>query len=163
MVNEVVKKQVPYTTTRCARGAYVDAKDAGKKDAQGHDCDAPGRVFKEGAVVRTTSTTTTCRMVQEQHTKKVQYTVWENVKEDCVKKVAYQVCRNVPVQVTKQVPETVCEMQKYTVTKRVPYTECVQQAYTVHCRVPYTVQKTVPCTVARKHAGRSGGSGGGAR
>src|SRR5207245_348003 len=144
LVHRAVKKQDPYNVTRCVRGAYVDEK------GDAHTSEGPGRSFKEGAVARTTHTTTSCRMVQEQLVKKVQYMVWENVTEECVKKVPYQVCRMVPETRTKQVAEKVCEMQKFTVCKKVPYQECVQQPYTVHCRVPYTVQKTVPCTVTKR-------------
>src|SRR5262249_4892731 len=52
MVNEVVHKQVPYTVTRCVRGAYVDEK------GEAFTNEGAGRTFKEGAVARTTYTTT---------------------------------------------------------------------------------------------------------
>ena len=43
MVTSIEKHSVPYTTSRCVRGAYVDDKGVG------HDSDGPGRSFKEGA------------------------------------------------------------------------------------------------------------------
>jgi hypothetical protein len=142
MVTEVCKKQVPYTVTRCVRGAYVDDK------GQAHAQAGPGRDFREGAVIRSTYTTTSCRMVPKQMTKKVQYTVWETVSEECVKKVPVQVCRMVPTTMTKQVPHMVTETQK--VCQKVAYTECYKQAYTVRCKVPYTVCENVPCCVTKK-------------
>jgi len=144
MVTEVVKKEIPYTVTRCLTGAWVDDKGVG------HDTEAPGRNFKEGAQVQTTQTYTTCRNVQETRVKKVQYTVCENVMETCVKNVPYQTCRMVPVQMTKKVSRTVCDIEKFTVCKKVPYTVCETVPYTVHCKVPYTVCESVPCTVCKK-------------
>src|SRR5262249_43128018 len=67
MVTEGCKKQIPYTTTKCICGAWVDEKGVG------HDCEAPGRTFKECAQVETSWTTTTCRMVQEVCKKQVPY------------------------------------------------------------------------------------------
>ena len=140
MVSTVEKTMVPYTTSRCARGAYVDDK------GEGHQCDGPGRHFQECANYKIVNTYTTCKMVQETRVKKVPYTVYETVIEKQIKKVPYQVCRMVPHTVCKKVPYQVCEIEKHTICKKVPYTECVQQPYTVHCKVPYTVVENVPCT-----------------
>src|SRR5207253_3487004 len=73
MVQEEVCTKVPYTVTRCVKGAWVDCNGCA------HDCQAPGRSFQEGAQIRTTSTCTTCRMVQECCTKKVPYCVCRTV------------------------------------------------------------------------------------
>jgi hypothetical protein len=144
MVNVVEKKSIPYTTSRCAKGAYVDDKGVG------HATEGPGRNFVEGAKYETVTTTTSCRMVREQVVRKVQYTVCETVMEKQVKKVSYQVSKLVPCTTTKKVCYTVCEQEKFTVTKKVPYTECVTQPYTVNCKVPYTVCENVPCTVTKQ-------------
>jgi len=121
MVNTVEKKMVCRNVSRCARGAYVDAQGCG------HNCEGPGRTFQEVAQFRHTTTTTSCRMVQERVVKKVPYCVWENVVEKQIKQVPYQVCRMVPTTVIKKVPTTVCEIEKFTVCRKVAYTECVQQ------------------------------------
>src|SRR5262249_4254422 len=89
-VTEVVKKQVPYTTSRCVCGAYVDEKGCT------YDCEGPGRCFKEGAQVCKTYTTTSCRMVQEVCKKQVPVTTYRTVQEVCVKKVPYTTCKMVP-------------------------------------------------------------------
>ena len=47
MVKEVVRKSVPVTVQRVVRGCYCDGGNCG---TPGYDCDAPGRVFKEGGV-----------------------------------------------------------------------------------------------------------------
>ena len=107
--------------------------------------------------MKTTTTCTTCRMVQENCTKKVPYTTCQTVVENCVKKVPYQVCRMVPQTICKKVPYTVCTMVKETCIKKVPYTVCTMQKYTVckqvpctECRqVPYTVNVQVPYTVTQ--------------
>ncbi len=140
MVSTVEKTMVPYTTSRCARGAYVDEK------GEGFACEGPGRHFQEGSSYKIAKTYTTCCMVQETRVKKVPYTVYETVIEKQIKKVPYQVCRMVPHTVCKKVPYQVCEIEKHMVCKKVPYTECVQQPYTVRCKVPYTVVENVPCT-----------------
>src|SRR5262249_47925383 len=99
MERSVVRTQVPYTTTRVARGAYCDEGYApsapGAPGAPGvgaagpgcggcahcYGCDGPGRRFVEGCSYEYTTTSTTTRMVPETHTRKVSYTVWENVTE----------------------------------------------------------------------------------
>src|SRR5439155_11581231 len=68
MVTEVVRKQVPYTTVRTVRGCYVDVGNGVTAGAngcgvcgpgvnvsalQGHESEAPGRVFVEGASCNT--------------------------------------------------------------------------------------------------------------
>jgi len=102
---ETVKKQVPYTVSRCLSGAYVDEKGVA------YDTEGPGRTFKEGARIQ----------------KEVCCTVCRNVKETCVKKVPYTVCHNEKITVTKQVPYKVCKMVAYQTTVQVPtkVTECV--------------------------------------
>src|SRR5205085_9168084 len=85
-VQEVVKTQVPYTVSRCEKGAYVDEKGCG------YECEGQGRTWRAGASVEKTEITTTCRMVQENHVKKVPYTVCRTVQEECVKQVPYQTC-----------------------------------------------------------------------
>ena len=143
-VTTIEKKSIPYTVSRCARGAYVDDK------GNTFGCDAPGRHFEECKSYNVANTYTTTKMVQEHRVKKVQYTVYETVIEKQIKKVPYQVCRMVTTTITKKVPYTECVVEKFNVCKKVPYTECVQQPYTVHCRVPYTVYETVPCTVTKQ-------------
>jgi hypothetical protein len=135
---------VPYTVSRCVRGAYVDDKGVT------YACDGPGRTFKECASYKVVNTYTTKKMVQEHCVKTVHYTVNEIVCEKQIKRVPYQVCRMVPHTVIKKVPYTVCEQEKFTVCRKVAYTECVKQPYTVHCKVPYTVTETVACPVTRQ-------------
>ena len=73
MVTTVEKKSVPYTVSRCARGAYVDDK------GNTHGSEGPGRNFQEGASYKVATMSTTTTMVKEERVKKVQYTVNEIV------------------------------------------------------------------------------------
>jgi hypothetical protein len=125
---ETVKKQVPYTVSRCLSGAYVDEKGVA------YDTEGPGRTFKEGAQIQ----------------KEVCCTVCRNVKETCVKKVPYTVCRTVKEVCTKKVPYTVCHNEKITVTKQVPYKVCKMVAYQTTVQVPTKVTECVPTQVCKK-------------
>ena len=125
---ETVKKQVPYTVSRCLCGAYVDEKGVA------YDTEGPGRKFVEGAQVK----------------KEVCCTVCRNVKETCTKKVPYTVCRTVKEVCTKKVPYTTCHMEKTTVTKQVPYKVCKMVPYTTTVQVPTKVTECVPTTVCKK-------------
>jgi hypothetical protein len=179
MVSEVVKKQCPYTTSRCVCGAYVDDKGVG------YECEAPGRNFKEGAMINRDIVNTTTRMVSEQCVKQVPYTVYNTVQEVCVKKVPYKVCRMVPTVNKKMVPVTTmvqqvvqqpyttqrmvrgayvdnagnaygCEgpdrnfKEGATYNRMVPYTVTKMVPYTTTVKVPYQVTEMVPCTVCKK-------------
>jgi hypothetical protein len=62
-------RSVNYTVRRNVRGAYVDAQGLG------HECDGPGRTFKECAVARKLIPYTVCRNVTCIEKKLVPYTV----------------------------------------------------------------------------------------
>jgi hypothetical protein len=111
-VTEVVKKQCPYTVVRCVLGAYVDDKGVG------HECEAPGRNFREGAMINRDVAVNTTRMVRENVVKQVPYTVCKTINEECVKKVPYTVCRMVPT----TVPVTTTRMVPQEVIRQVPVT-----------------------------------------
>jgi len=125
---ETVKKQVPYSVTRCVQGAYVDEKGVA------YDTEGPGRTFKECAQVKKEVCCQVCHKVKETCTKQVPYTTWKTVKEVCVKKVPY----------------TVCHQEKVTVSKQVPYQVCKKVAYQVTVQVPQKVTECVPTTVCKK-------------
>jgi len=125
---ETVKKQVPYTVTRCVKGAYVDEKGVA------YDTEGPGRTFKECAQVKKEICCQVCHKVKETCVKQVPYTTWRTVKEVCVKKVPY----------------TVCHQEKVTVTKQVPYQVCKQVPYQVTVQVGKQVTENVPTTVCKK-------------
>jgi len=144
MVTECIKKQIPYTVTKCLVGAYVDGKSP-----DGYAENGPGRYFQADARIKTEHVTQTCKMVQSTVTKKIPYTVCQNVIEDQVQKVPYTVCKMVPTNVTRQVQHTVCEMQKYTEVRKVPKMVTEMETYTVRCKVPTQVVETIPCTVTR--------------
>src|SRR5262249_53276789 len=127
-----VKKQVTCNVARKVCGAYVDG------EGKAHECEAPGRVFKEGAQICTEECKNVCRMVKEQQVVKVPVTVCKNVPEVCVKRVPYPICKMVPTTVEKCVPVRTCKM--------VPYTACVKVPYCVTEMVPTQVKKCIPIT-----------------
>src|SRR5262249_8636731 len=148
-----VRRQVPYTVMRTVRGCYVDvgpgvsagangcgtvAPDTHVGGLKGYDCEAPGRVFVEGAQCVTERMVTTTRMVRETVTRCVPVTVTRMVPETCVKKVPYTVTRMVPTTVQKCVPVTTCRMVKQECVKNVPTTVCTMQTCTVQKCVPHT-------------------------
>src|SRR5207249_10017975 len=131
----VVRRQVPVTTTRIARGAWCECPpgttpsaapaagvvgaaateapaDAPVQSRVGYESAGPGRQFCEGATFANERMVTTTRMVRETQTRRVPYTVTRMVSEQCVKKVPYTVTRMVPHQVTKVVPVTTCRIVK---------------------------------------------------
>jgi hypothetical protein len=67
--NYTEMRNISYTTRRNVRGAYVDEKGVG------HECDGPGRTFKECAVARKLIPYTVTRNVTTLETKQVPYTV----------------------------------------------------------------------------------------
>jgi len=129
-VTEIVKKPVTTYNTRCVKGAYVDEKGCG------HECDGPGRTFKECAWIEREVTRNVERCVTENVVEQVPYCSYQNVTEECVKQVPYKVCKMVP----------------YTCMKKVPCTTCEMVTCNKVCKVPYTVTECVPCTICKKVA-----------
>src|SRR5262249_53754141 len=143
---EVVRKQVPYTVTRMACGAWVDADEAKIKKVeyatdgtgfvrsaqapvghQGYDTPAPGRVFVEGAVVCQEVMYTTCRMEQQTEVRRVPYTVTRNVMEEVVKREPYTVTRMVPTNVDRIVQVTNVKLVQEDMVRQVPTTVMTMQ------------------------------------
>ena len=142
---------------RCLRGLQ----------GHGHDCDGPGRTFKEGASVDGRSgPPRPAAWCKERASRRCPTPSGQTVNEDVRQEgalpglpmvpahgqevVPYTVCDDGPAEVcVKKVPYTVCTMQPYTVCKQVPYTVCKQVPYTVTVQGPYTVTECVPCTVCR--------------
>ena len=158
-VTEVVKKQVPYTVTRCCRGAWVDAsgvRPSGNGCGNGgaaYDCDGPGRTFVEGAqVVRDRRPTPRRRMVPETVRKKVPvHRRGRPCTEECVKTGALH-----------RLPDGAAHRQEVRAlhglrdgaderaSRRCPTPSATMVPYTVCVKVPYTVTECVPTTVCKK-------------
>ena len=152
---------MPYTVTQVLQAALMLTLKAAATIAK-----APAAASRKAPHIRTTTTHTTCRMVQEtlrqegalhrlpQHRRGL---LQEGALHVCRhgdlhhdKKVPYQVCTMVQETCVKKVPYQVCTMEKYNICKQVPYTVCTLVPYTVHRKVPYTVTECVPCTICKQ-------------
>jgi hypothetical protein len=149
-------QKVPYNVTKCVTGAYVDAQ------GNAYDCEAPGRCFKEGAVIRTRVPYTVCKTVQEVVKTQVPYTVSRCEKGAYVdEKGCGHECEGpgrtwrAGANIERTEVRTTCRMVQETQVRKVPYTvyrtvqeQCVKQVPYQTCEmVPYTVKKCVPYTV----------------
>lgn len=160
-------RNVSYTVRRIARGAYVDAAGAG------HECDGPGRSFREGAVARKTVPYTVRKMVQTVEKIQVPYTVsriatgayvdpqggthgtggpgrtfQEGAKFQVV--TTYTTKKMVTEQHVKKVQYTVNEIVCEKQIKRVPYQVCRMVPHTITKKVPYQVCEVQKIMVPRK-------------
>jgi hypothetical protein len=131
-----VVKQVPVTCSRQVCGAYVDEKGVA------HDCEGPGRTFKEGAQICRDVCETTTRMVQETVRKQVPVTTYQTVNKVCVKQVPVKVCKMVETTVHCRVPYKVQVCEQCVVKRRVK--ECVEVC------VPKKVCRRIPVTVCEQ-------------
>ena len=69
---------------------------------------------------------TTCRIVKEEHVKKVPVKVCRMVKEEHVKMIPYCVTKKVPYEVTRKVVKHVKKQVEYEVVRCVPRIVCVK-------------------------------------
>jgi hypothetical protein len=160
-------RNVSYTVRRNLRGAYVDASGCG------HECDAPGRNFKEGAVARKQIPYTVTRMVNTVERKSIPYTTTRCARGAyvdaqgntyncegpgrCFQEGATHKytttstsCRMVREQCVKKVQYTVKEWVNEVQIKKVPYQVCRMVPHTITKKVPYTVCEQEKYTVCRK-------------
>ncbi len=160
-------RNVSYTVRRIARGAYVDAAGAG------HDCDGPGRSFKEGAIARKSVPYTVRKLVRTVEKTQVPYTVSRSAtgayadakgdthgsdgpgrsfKEGASFKVVTthttkkMVTEHLVKKVQYTVNEIVCEKQ----IKRIPHQVCRMVPHTVTKKVAYQVCEVEKVMVPRK-------------
>ena len=175
---EKIVKEVPYTTVRIAKGAYVDGEGKGHKrpgsDSEGSKATTKGKMkgaskawpFVEGSHWDESYTTCHTRMEREMLTKTVPCVTWTTQVEEKTKMVPHVTCKMVPYTVTRKVPYTVCEMVEETKVKKICKTTCTMEPVTVcrkvketvckmvpvevRCKVPYTVTEEVAVTITRR-------------
>jgi hypothetical protein len=146
-------RNVPYTVRRTVRGAYVDDKGVG------HECDAPGRVFKQDAVARKLVPYTVTRNVTTIEKHMVPYTVSRCAKGAYVDDKGEGHATEGPGRVFKEKAHykvvhnyTTCRMVEECCVKKVQYTVYENICEKQIKRVPYQVCRMVPHTVTKKVA-----------
>jgi hypothetical protein len=169
MCREVVKKCVPCTVNRIAKGCFCESGNcAGMAPGSvvGTGEDGPGKTFIEGGVCSRVVPCQTTRMVREEQVKMVPYTVCRNVPETVVKQVPYTTTKMVQTVVQKCVPVTTCTMVQETCVKQVPTQVCTMRqevvcktvpvcttkmvAYNVMTKVPYKTTECVPVVECKR-------------